>query len=418
MASHNQRSPEELYQQGLQQYNRADWRAAIATFTELQSHGEHYEEIDDLLADARLKLQFEGLTQPAAMAPPRRPVLLSVLAAVALLLVATSAYGFYYLSNVAPPAVAMSPTATITLPTATAQPTAVPTATALPEPTPEPVLPATVLVQTADGENFVNTPANIEIIVDMSGSMLAEIPNTGRQRWQVAQEALTTLINSGSISDQSYVVFRTYGRNRGNDCSDLEVVQGLSRFNRDALQALVSGLQPAVGGMTPLGASLRAAGEDLQAAEGNTAIILVTDGEESCNGDPAGEAASFVTGTDQRKVHVIGFAIDNQQAADQLRQIAESGKGLYFDAGDSAQLAEALRQTITLSYQIEDANGQIVQSGTVGGDALQLDPGRYKLTINSNPAIEKELNVENGGNLLVSVRQGFGGLIADIENAE
>jgi Ca-activated chloride channel homolog len=418
MASHDQRSPEELYQLGLQQFNRADWRAAIATFTELQSYGEHYDDVDDLLADARLKLQFEGLTQPAAMAPPRRPVFLSVLAAVALLLVAGSAYGFYYLSNAAPPAVAIAPTSTVAVPTATTQPTAVPTATATPAPTPEPVVPGTVLVKTADGENFVNTPANIEIIVDMSGSMLAEIPDIGRQRWQVAQEALTTLINSGSISEQSYVVLRTYGRNRGNDCSDLEVVQGLSRFNRDGLQGLVSGLQPAVGGMTPLGASLRAAGEDLQAAEGNTAIILVTDGEESCNGDPIGEAANFVTGTDQRKVHVIGFAIDNQQSAEQLRRIAESGKGLYFDAGDSAQLAEALRQTITLSYQIQNADGEIVQSGTVGGDTVQLDPGKYLLTINANPAIEKPLEVENGSNLVVSLRQGFGGLIADVADEQ
>ena len=146
-------------------------------------------------------------------------------------------------------------------------------------------------------------------------------------------------------------------------------------------------------------------------------MILVTDGLESCNGDPTAEALAFAGGSDQRKVHVIGFTIDQQDARAQLRQIAEAGKGLYFDAGSSAQLAEALRQTIVLSYQIFDAEGQQVGGGIVGGAPLTLQPGRYRLKINASPAIEKELIVESGGQMLVSLRQGFGGLIAEIRSA-
>ncbi len=406
-------SADELYRLGLQQFNRADWRGAIATFTQLQEISDQYPDVDALLADAQLKLQFEGASQPAAMAPPKRPVLLPLMAALALVLLAVSGYGFYYLNASQPESPPVVVADTPVPPTPTSAPVALPRTPPTAVPTEEPVVAASIVI-TSEG-TFVNTPANIEFIVDASGSMLANIEGTDRERWQVAQEALTTLVNSGVISDQSYTVVRTYGRRRGNDCSDLEVAQGLSRYNRDALLGIISSLKPAVGGTTPLGASLRLAAEDLQAAEGSTVVILVTDGLESCNGDPVAEAANFVAGTDQRKVHVIGFALNDPAASEKLRQIAEQGKGLYFDANNAAQLAEALRQTIVLSYQILDENNEEVASGTVGSPPFELKPGEYTLKINANPPIERKLTVPNGGKVVVALRQGFGGLVADVD---
>ena len=413
MSSYGQPSPEDLYKQGLQQFNRADWRGAIASFTQLQEISDDYPDVDSLLADAQLKLQFEGSAQPGAMPPPRRPVLLPFMAAFALLVLAASAYGFYYLNASTPaPVVAVATGTPVPPPTATPRPV-VPTTTPTVVPTEAPIIPASVVI-TTEGE-FVNTPANIELIIDASGSMLAKIEGTDRERWQVAQEALISLINSDAIAEQAYTVVRTYGRRRGNDCTDLEVAQGLSRYNKESLLGIISTIKPAVGGTTPLGASLRLAAEDLQAAEGSTVVILVTDGLESCNGDPVTEAANFVAGTDQRKVHVIGFALNDPAASQQLQLIAEQGKGLYFDAGNAAQLVEALRQTIILSYQILDSENNQVASGTVGGEGFQLPPGDYKLKINANPPLEQEFTVENGDKVVVSLRQGFSGLVAEVD---
>lgn len=402
---------EELYRLGLQQFNRADWRGAINTFTQLRQVSDDYPDVDDLLADAQLKLQFEGASQPTALPPPRRPVLLPFMAAVALLVVAATAYGFYYLNASTPEAVVAVVTSTPEPPTPTPEPVA-PTVAPTARPTEAPVLPATVLI-TSEGQ-FVNTPANIEIIVDASGSMLAKVEGTDLERWQVAQQALTTLVNSNTISEQAYTVVRTYGRRRGNDCSDLELAQGLSRYSQPGLLDIISTIKPAVGGTTPLGESLRLAADDLKSAEGSTVVILVTDGLESCNGDPIAAAADFVAGTDQRKVHVIGFALNDPAASDKLREIATKGNGLYFDAGNAQQLAEALRQTIVLSYQVLDAENQEAASGTVGSAPVELKPGEYTLKINANPPIERKLNVTSGGEFAVTLRQGFGGLIADV----
>jgi Ca-activated chloride channel homolog len=420
-------SPDGLYRQGIHHFNRGEWHDAINVFTQLQAAGYAHSGVAELLADARLKQQIESAPTPLFRAPPRSPKLLRVLLAAIVVLVFIAGIEVYLLLPPAPaPAMAASkalPKLAEPTPTTAPQPAAVSTASAQEavqaEPAAEQVqtVAGSVEIKTAEGETFVNTPNNIEIIVDASGSMLAEVEGLGKQRWQVAQEALMGLITSGTISQESYVALRTYGRNRGSDCGDLELAQKLKRFKGDALAGVVMGIKPAVQGMTPLGASLREATQDLLSAEGTTVVILLTDGVESCNGDPVGEAASFVKDNPQRKVHVIGFALGDQQASDKLREVAVAGNGLYFDATNAAELTAAMRQTIELGYQIVAEDGREVATGIVGkGEALKLDPGTYQLNINANPPVVKELIVESGAGLEVQVRQGYGGLVADVKD--
>ena len=147
--------------------------------------------------------------------------------------------------------------------------------------------------------------------------------------------------------------------------------------------------------MTPLAASLDAAAADLSGAEGNSVVILVTDGLETCDGDPVAAAANFVRDHPQRKVHVIGFATGSQEVSDQLRQIAVSGNGLFFDAADSAGLGAALRQTIEVHYQLLAEDGTEVQAGTIGQPPAELQPGSYTLRIESDPPLKQKLEIED-----------------------
>lgn len=421
-------SPDELYQQGLQHFNKGEWHAASVAFAELVAVSDLYPGVEELLADARLKAQFEGSDQPVAKAPPQRRLLMPLLILLGVVVLGLVVYfggrvlGVFggapvvavaATETAAPPTATLKPTATLapTLePTAqpTQRPTAIPTSTI--EPTPAPPAPAAVAVLPAEGASFVITPRNIQFIVDASGSMLAEVPGTGKRRWQVAQEALLNLVNSGAVPLESRVGVRTYGRNRGNDCNDLEVALPLQPFSIEGVINVIGEITPAAGGMTPLGASLRAASDDLLAVDGSSVIILVTDGVESCDGNPANEASFFVQGADNRKVHVIGFAVDDPAATENLREIATNGGGLYFDAKDSAQLAAALRQAVELTYQILGPDGSEVANGTVGAAAITLEPGQYTLRVNSLPPVDHELVVEPGKSLEVRVSQGPEGL--------
>ncbi|MBN2361175.1 MAG: VWA domain-containing protein [Deltaproteobacteria bacterium] len=117
-------------------------------------------------------------------------------------------------------------------------------------------------------------------------------------------------------------------------------------------------------GTTPLGGILGSALDYLSAVRADDAIagcrpyrvILVTDGGETCGGDPVGAAAAlFAAGI---KVYVIGFATPDQMIVQNLNAIAAAGgTGLAIFADDSAELSAAMAGIINESILIELCNG-------------------------------------------------------------
>ena len=194
----------------------------------------------------------------------------------------------------------------------------------------------------------------------------------------------------------------------------LNLYTRLSPTANERVLSTINMIKPVPYGMTPLAASLRASSVDLAHVTGSSAVILLTDGIESCDGDPVTEAAKLVEGGTDRKVHVIGFAVDDPAATENLRQIAAKGNGLYFDANDSAQLAEALQQAVALKYTIATPSGETVSEGTVGQSTIQLDSGNYQLRIEGTPPLVQDFNVRNGGSTEILLSQGDGGLGAEV----
>jgi len=129
-------------------------------------------------------------------------------------------------------------------------------------------------------------------------------------------------------------------------------------------------------GSTPLADAIQQAGEYLRqnAQHSSRDIILLTDGEESCEGDPVAAAQSLNNpATSMRRwprlvplvyaqeppirLHVIGFGITDPDVEQQLRQVADAGMGQYYPAGDEAELTQALTQAATVSLARGDGNG-------------------------------------------------------------
>lgn len=409
---------EGLYHQGLQHFNRGEWAAAISLFTELRSVTDQYPQIDELVADARLKQQLMGTDQPIPLAPPKRSVFTPILVVLALCMLGGG--GFIVaqaLNKPAPPVAAMVvPTSVPPTVLPTAPPTVIPiVAPTAVVPTSLPDLPTSFVVGPAAGEAFANAPQNIQMVVDASGSMLAKVGDSGKQRWQVAQEALRAMLDSGAIPLQSNVGIRTYGRQRGNDCRDMEVAEPLAPFSYERALNVVDTIKPAVQGMTPLAASIHAASEELKRVQGSSVIILVTDGIESCNGDPIAEAASFIAGGENRKINVIGFAIDDPTASDNLRAIATNGNGLYLDAENTDDLADALLQAVVLHYQLTTPSGNEVAHGLVGGNPVDIKAGAYHLKVDSMPPFEQDVVVKSNQRVQVELSQGFGSVSAEVK---
>jgi hypothetical protein len=95
-------------------------------------------------------------------------------------------------------------------------------------------------------------------------------------------------------------------------------------------------------GYTPITYVLKLAAEDVGKETAKPrVVILVSDGKETCEGDPCATAKALADADASLVIHTIGFAV-YAAAKYQLQCIARVGRGRYFDADGAGKLASAL----------------------------------------------------------------------------
>jgi len=118
-------------------------------------------------------------------------------------------------------------------------------------------------------------------------------------------------------------------------------------------------------GTTPLAGILTSANtylssvraSDLKSACRPYEVILVTDGNETCGGNPSQAAATMLQ--NGIRTHVIGFATPDQTVISSLNAIAQAGgttSAVFAD--DEAALSAAIAQIIQDSVLVEECNGE------------------------------------------------------------
>ena len=87
------------------------------------------------------------------------------------------------------------------------------------------------------------------------------------------------------------------------------------------------------------------------------------------------------------RVNIVGFAIDDPALEATFAEWAHLGNGQYIDAGNAAELNQAVAQAVAPTYDIVDATGAVIASGQVGGEPVNVPPGTYRIVIRSTPEI-------------------------------
>lgn len=233
-------------------------------------------------------------------------------------------------------------------------------------------LPADPVPEVAAGQ-----PA-VELIIDASGSMLQRLGSQGR-RIDVAHRVLDALIRS-RIPPGTPVALRAFGDDAAGSCATTLRAPLLPLVPED-LAPLATAIEPVNLAKTPIAASLAATSEDLAAAAGPRVVVLVTDGEETCGGDPEAEIAALRAQGVQVTVNIVGFAVDDSAVAATLAAWAAQGGGRYLPAGDEAGLAAAMDQAVLEGFAVRDATGKTVAEGQVGGDPVSLPAGVYQVDV-------------------------------------
>lgn len=247
-----------------------------------------------------------------------------------------------------------------------------------------------VAPRAAAAQQEAGTQVNVELILDSSGSM-AEETNTGEPRIDAAKRVLSEVIEA--IPDdrpEINVGFRVFGH-RGNNteagkaesCESSDLTVPIEGVDKDALNEQVANYAPV--GWTPIGLSLERAGADFPAAAENVvnAIILVTDGLETCDRDPCAIATSLKQSEAAVTAYVVGLGLDEEE----LRItgcIAENTGGQIIGAQNADELAtalfsflEELQVVVTTGFLEIESIGGIYPFATVtcgGQGATDADP--------------------------------------------
>ena len=169
------------------------------------------------------------------------------------------------------------------------------------------------------------------------------------------------------------VGLRVYGatvfnRTDPGACTDSQLAVPVGRADKPALAKAVAGFEPY--GETPISYGLQQSAKDL-GGSGQRTILLVSDGEETCDPDPCATAREIAGLGINLKIDVVGFRI-GPSSRDQLRCIADAGSGTFYETNDAETLAASLERLSVRAFRPFRVSGTAVEGAPAAEGAPVL----------------------------------------------
>jgi Mg-chelatase subunit ChlD len=215
---------------------------------------------------------------------------------------------------------------------------------------------------------------NLLFLLDASGSMTEKLE--GVSRWDSAKAALLDLLDSGlpKFANVGLIVYGHKGSSSLSDqkvsCQGMELLDPLSGVDVERTQELVNEVEPK--GWTPLTGALNLAGKVLEGKDfAQNFVILLSDGKETCGGDPARSARELYESGVEVVTNVVGLAV-NEDERQQLELIAQSGGGRFFSANTRNELGEALVLAAEAIRLWDQVNQCVLDNLSVYGECINV----------------------------------------------
>jgi Ca-activated chloride channel homolog len=243
-------------------------------------------------------------------------------------------------------------------------------------------------------------PPAMLLILDSSGSMQID-DGTGRPKIDAAKDALNQLVDA--LPDGAPVGLMVYGHrvpntDKANGCQDVELIAPIAPLDKSDMKDKIASFRAV--GFTPISTALEQAAAALP-PEGERTIILVSDGEETCDRDPCQIIKDLLASGIDVTVETVGFQVDAKTRS-QLECIAEATGGAYHDAKDAATLAGTLKQLSTRALKTYQTVGNAVSGGDSFNNPAALAPGQYTDTIKNNETLYYAVTLGEGQRLSFS----------------
>lgn len=209
------------------------------------------------------------------------------------------------------------------------------------------------------------------LVLDASGSMWGNVGATNKI--EAARKAVDSMLDTWPAGTELGMM--AYGHRRKGDCDDIEILQLPGAMDAAAIRRLVATISPK--GMTPISAAVRKAADALRFTERKASIILISDGEETCNADPCALGAELEKLGVDFTAHVVGFDLPAGRAREQLQCLAQTTGGHYIETRDAGGLADALKQVTTVPAPPPPQPADL-KSGTAWMVDINLFQGSYR----------------------------------------
>jgi von Willebrand factor type A domain/Squalene-hopene cyclase C-terminal domain len=244
---------------------------------------------------------------------------------------------------------------------------------------------------------------NIEILLDASGSMKLPLGKSTRiaTARQVLQDVLAKIPDDFNVGLRVYA--RRYSSRQKETCTDTELLRPIQKLDRQQLLSAVKQVVPR--GETPLVYSILQGPADLKAVGGGS-VIVVTDGEETCGGDPVTAAQQLKDAGMPITLNIVGFTLTGKKVEQQLTQLAEATGGHYCGAENGEALTRALTRAALnrFPYVVYDANGTVVAKGLAGPLQEALPPGAYKVVVQAgDQQVTANVSVTAGDDVILEL---------------
>ncbi|AFY76010.1 uncharacterized protein containing a von Willebrand factor type A (vWA) domain [Pleurocapsa sp. PCC 7327] len=239
------------------------------------------------------------------------------------------------------------------------------------------------------GESAPPSPKQLNVLValDSSGSMAESV--SGGQKIDIAKSAIAQFVSGlPKAAKVGLTVFGHKGSNSAADkaasCAGIENIYPLAQLDKPQFTESVKSFQPT--GYTPLAATLERLQQNLSAYDGadhQNVVYLVSDGIETCDGDPVAAAKKLHASNAKVIVNVIGFDVNNE-AQRQLKAVAEAGGGKFFSARNAADLQDVFRNRLqeTIEFSRYQTTNRIDQ-GRVS-TIMSIAIGKFSTCVSIN----------------------------------
>ncbi len=276
----------------------------------------------------------------------------------------------------------------------------------------------------------------ILLLLDASGSMLGPWGKTNRIT--AAKRLIADMVDSLKANANLELALRVYGHQfhkRFQNCKDTKLEVGFKKGNHQEIIKKLTSLQPK--GTTPLAFSLQEAANDFPTDSNvRNIVIIITDGLESCDGDPCEVSVALQKKHIFLKPFIIGLGMNKSFTE------AFSCLGQFYDAASIGSFKKVLRKAIAQTLQktslsvelldhqnkptISNVNVSFVNNvtnetvynfvhfrdGKGRPDSVEIDAvlGYHVLVNTIPPVIKKNIEIEAGSHNVVSIKAPQGAL--------